>query len=116
MCNDFLKPNGKKIAATVITLVGVYFASLIAQGFTALLFSKELQVLKSSEFVKSMSNDLLQDLPVMFQMGVYIIIIKAVVTIIIVYICVCFTFWLINKDKINSLTGKPVGASKKGLK
>lgn len=101
MCNAFWKPTSNKITATIVTLVGIYLASLISQGILSLMLSKEISALKSNTAILSMTTELLKDAPYLFTVGIYAIIIKLIVTIIVVYICVCFTFWLIEKGRVN---------------
>ncbi len=102
MSNDFLKPTGKKVTATVVTLVGIYLASLISQGILSLMLSKEITALKSNTAVLSMTTELLKDMPYLFTVGIYAIIVKLIVTVVIVYICICFAFWLIAKSGPNN--------------
>lgn len=92
MSSEFLKPTGKKVTATIVTLIGVYLASLISQGILSLMLSKEISALKQNTAVLSMANDLLKDMPQLFVVGIYAIIVKLIVTIVIIYICVCFIF------------------------
>ncbi len=100
MSNEFLKPTGKKVTATVVTLVGVYLASLISQGILSLILSKEISALKQNTAVLSMTNEVLKNMPQLFTVGIYAIIVKLIVTVVIVYVCICFTFWLVEKGEV----------------
>lgn len=102
MSNEFLKPTGKKVTATIVTLVGVYLASLISQGILSLMLSKEISAIKQNTAVLSMATELLKDAPYLFTVGIYAIIIKLIVTIVVVYVCICFAFWLVEKDRVNN--------------
>ena len=90
--------NGYSIDATVVTLVGVYVASLVANGFTYLLLSKEIAALKQNPALLSYISDLIKNISSLLAIGIYMIIIKVIVTVIVVYLCVCFIFKIAQKE------------------